>query len=437
MGAGGLIQRAPARVRVAQLRPFVGMAGLAGVLAFGLVIALRASAAPSHIVPSSRVGFPGWLAGPLPGTGPTMHWDEFAWLLIGLSVSYLVVLACAEALSPRLVLAVCLTAVALFTLAPPILSGDIFGYVDWARMAVLHGFDPYTHGSAAAPHDPVFRYMMWHDNLPSPYGPLFTLFSYLTVPLGVPAAMWFFKAVTGLAACGCLVLTAAIARRLERSPAPAVAFVGLNPLFLTYAVGGGHNDLLMLVVVLAGVYLAVSGRAAAGAGALVPAAAIKLSGGFALPFMLLGSRDRRGALKGVVVALAAVGVVVLIGFGSHPLGFLSTVHQQQDMVALFSVPSRVGHWLGFGGLTAGIRAAAIVLLLGTVLAMLWRTWRGYDWIAATGWSTLALLVASAWILPWYTVWLLPFAALSRERLLKLGAIGLGAFVIGVRLNIWL
>ena len=52
-------------------------------------------------------------------------------------------------LSPRLVLAVCFSAVAVFTLAPPILSGDIFGYVDWARMSVLHGLDPYTHGSLA------------------------------------------------------------------------------------------------------------------------------------------------------------------------------------------------------------------------------------------------------------------------------------------------
>src|SRR5947207_1326470 len=166
VSAGGIIERrrAPARVRIAQLRHVGGIGGLAGVLAFGLVIALRASAAPTHVVPSSRVGYPGWLAGPLPGSGDTLHWDEFAWLLIGLSVCYLVVLACADTLSPRVVLAVCFVAVAVFTLAPPLLSGDVFGYIDWARMAVLKGFDPYTHGSISAPHDPVYPYMMWRDN---------------------------------------------------------------------------------------------------------------------------------------------------------------------------------------------------------------------------------------------------------------------------------
>jgi hypothetical protein len=441
IGAGGLIERrrvsAGARVRAAQLRQWSGVGGLAGVLAFALVISLRAAAAPTHVVPSSRVGFPGWLAGPLPGRGDTLHWDEFAWLLIGLSVCYLVVLACADALSPRLVVGVSIATVAVFALAPPILSGDVFGYIDWARMSVLKGLDPYSHGSIAAPHDAVYPYMMWRDNLPSPYGPLFTLFSYVTVPLGVPAALWFFKAVGGLAAVGCIALTAAIARELRRPVAPAVAFVGLNPLLLAYAVGGAHNDLIMLLLVLTGVYLAVRGRAFAGAAALVPAAAVKIAGGIALPFMLLGSGDRRAAIKGVLAAVAAVAVVVLVGFGSHPFGFLTTVREQQDQVALFSVPSRVGHWLGYGGITSGIRVVAIVLLVGTVAAMLWLAWRGYDWLAAAGWSTLALLVASAWILPWYTVWLLPFAALSRDRLLKLAALGLAAFVIGVRLNIWL
>src|SRR5436305_9266605 len=113
MGAGGFIQRAPARarVRVASLRPLAGMAGLAGALAFALVIALRASAAPSHVVPSSRAGFPGWLAGPPPGSGPPPPFHEFALLLIGLSACYLVVVACAGALSPRLVLALCFTAI--------------------------------------------------------------------------------------------------------------------------------------------------------------------------------------------------------------------------------------------------------------------------------------------------------------------------------------
>jgi len=32
-----------------------------------------------------------------------------------------------------------------------------------------------------------------------------------------------------------------------------------------------------------------------------------------------------------------------------------------------------------------------------------------------GWASLALLLCSAWLVPWYLAWLLPLAALGRSR----------------------
>ena len=43
--------------------------------------------------------------------------------------------------------------------------------------------------------------------------------------------------------------------------------------------------------------------------------------------------------------------------------------------------------------------------------------RGFDWVRAAGWAALAVLVASAYIVPWYLIWLLPLAAVSRDRAL--------------------
>ena len=45
-----------------------------------------------------------------------------------------------------------------------------------------------------------------------------------------------------------------------RPPLPAAMFFGLNPILLAYAVGGGHNDILMLAAALGGVYLLLAGR---------------------------------------------------------------------------------------------------------------------------------------------------------------------------------
>ena len=54
----------------------------------------------------------------------------------------------------------------------------MFGYLAFARMGALHGLDPYTHFPAEASADPVFAFIGWPFQH-SPYGPLFTLASYV------------------------------------------------------------------------------------------------------------------------------------------------------------------------------------------------------------------------------------------------------------------
>src|SRR6185436_6290716 len=78
--------------------------------------------------------------------------------------------------SARLAIAAIVAAHVVFLLAPPLFSADVFAYVDYARLAVVHGLDPYVHGAADAPLDPVVPFVRWRD-VASPYGPLFTLLS--------------------------------------------------------------------------------------------------------------------------------------------------------------------------------------------------------------------------------------------------------------------
>ena len=61
------------------------------------------------------------------------------------------------------------------------------------------------------------------------------------------------------------------------------------------------------------------------------------------------------------------------------------------------------------------------------------TWRGGDWIRAAGWAAAGLLLATAWLLPWYLIWALPLAALSRDRPLQLLVLALTAFQLGARI----
>jgi hypothetical protein len=124
-------------------------------------------------------------------------------------------------------------------------------------------------------------------------------------------------------------------------------------------------------------------------------------------------------------------------FGTDVVRLLDAIRDQQDDVALFSFPNQLGEWLGFGGITDGIRALALVTLLAVLAVTLAKTWRGtMPWFEAAGWATAVLLVTSAWLLPWYIVWLLPLAALSADRRLRVAATAIGAFVVYTRLDLW-
>jgi hypothetical protein len=63
---------------------------------------------------------------------------------------------------------------------------------------------------------------------------------------------------------------------------------------------------------------------------------------------------------------------------------------------------------------------------------LWRVWRrGADPIRMAGCATAANLVATAWLVPWYLLWLLPLAALAADRRLTLVTLALSGWVLAI------
>jgi alpha-1,6-mannosyltransferase len=399
-----------------------GRVALAGLVASGALICLYAAAGPSPLIPS------GWLAGPLPGLGDGLTSGAFSALFVVMCACYLAVLA--FGMPARATVAAIGVLHLLFMLAPPLLSSDVFGYLTWARLGVVHGLDPYSHGSLSVPDDPAAQHFIWHTDMASPYGPLFTLVSYATAPLGVAGALWAFKVACAAASLGCVALVASCARLRGADPLRAAAFVGLNPLVLVWAVGGVHNDLIATVVVLAGVRLLLARREGPGGAALTLAPAIKVSAGVVLPYALIASGRR--ALHGALLAAAAVVLVAFAVFGSDITGLLESQREQQQLVAHTSVPNQLGILVGAGGLTPAIRTLALTALIATLLWTLLGTWRGADWIAAAGWATFALIACSAWFMPWYLVWLLPLAAIARDRRLTIATLVLCAYAVAMR-----
>src|SRR5262249_13895860 len=58
---------------------------------------------------------------------------------------------------------------------------------------------------------------------------------------------------------------------------------------------------------------------------------------------------------------------------------------------------------------------------------------GADWRIAAGWTTLALLASTAWLLPWYAIWALPLAAVSGDRRLRAATLLLCAYAVLIHL----
>jgi hypothetical protein len=224
----------------------LGALGLLGILATVFLVAAGAATRPSLYVPGRRGGWPHWMAGPLQGLGVGIGSQSFqAWTLI-MCASYLAVLLAARTLPRRAIVATIVASYAILLLGPPLISQDVFGYLGFARLGALHGLDPYTHVAAEAPTDPVLPFLGWPFQH-SPYGPLFTLASYATVPLGLAGGLWSFKAIAVASSLGAVALTGRAARGAGRSSRWAMAFVGLNPVLLELALGGAHNDTLILL----------------------------------------------------------------------------------------------------------------------------------------------------------------------------------------------
>jgi len=423
----------PARIAAA----LAGSAALAVLVVYSLRLITSSTVDPTVLVPSSHIGFPAWMAGPLRGLGGhALSVHELSVVLVVLSAAYLVALACSFWLPAWVAVPAAAALIVLYTLAPPLLSTDIFNYIAYSRMGVLHHLNPYQHGAAVIPLDPSYPPSghLW-DHTPTAYGPVFTLLSYALVSLGVAGEMWALKAITGAAALGCCALIWFCARRLGVRPLPAVLFFALNPLLLVYTIGGGHNDVLMALPLLGGVLLILSGLPLLGGVLLVVAVGIKLSAALVLPFVLVASSRRWRVLAGVAIGALVLGAVSYAIFGSELTSMVKVLKLENEFNwTVVSVGGFVGYQLGFGHLTPHTHHILELIFGVGAAAMLAYAWRKRDWLAGAAGALLLMLATSGWLLPWYILWVLPLAPLARRRTVAAGVLVLTGLLMAMQIQ---
>ncbi len=339
----------------------------------------------------------------------------------------------------------------------------MFNYINYGRMGMVHHLNPYTTIPVSEPHsDPAYILSNWHQLL-SPYGPMFTLITFAVVPLGVAGSFWALKCILALASLATIALVWKCAKILGRDPRAAVVLVGLNPIVLMWGLGGDHNDFLMVVLIMLGVYLLLRARAPSegaaegpassehdgaaglarvrgwlapaswmeiGAGAsFVMATAMKASGGVMLPIVAIAlmrtPRRLVQVLIGMLLAGVLAGVMSLLAFGLH-IPDLST---QSRLVTNESVPNLLGLVLGQGGESSPVRALTSGVLAISLILCCRMAWQRREVITPAGWASVALILTLSWVLPWYVLWILPLAALSSSRRLRNAALLVGVYLI--------
>ena len=333
----------------------------------------------------------------------------------------------ARASAPRVALVVAVAvAIQLAPLAAPLLlSTDAWTYWDYGRIAAVHDGNPYRDAPVAYSADPAFAHIgsAWRRTT-TVYGPAFTLAS---EPIGriagssASAAAWIYKALAALAVLAC----AALAARLSRRPALALAFVGWNPLLAVHFAGGGHNDSWAAALVVAALAAAASGRRQlAGVfwslGALVKWVPLVL-----LPLRMLEARatGRRVGHRGFAVATVLVCALATWRYGFAWLHAFGSLARNANHETHFAFTHRLQQF----GVPHGIAVAAVIAAF--VIAYAWLGREAMRGRARLGLATGALLVASPYLAAWYVVWTLPLAAAEDDEHAALLGLVLCAYLL--------
>jgi len=333
-----------------------------------------------------------------------------------------------------------------FWLAPlllsvPVFSRDTYSYL--AQGALLRdGFDPYVVGPIENPNSLLDNVSPIWTTTTAPYGPAFILVAkFVTMLVGndiVTGTMLLrLCMLPGLA----LLIWAAprVARHVGANGATALWICVLNPLVIIHLMGGVHNEMLMVGLMMAGIALSFRGHHVSGVALIAVGVAVKATAGLALPFMVWvwarSLRDRRGYPPAKAFALAtAASLLIFVAVFSVlslvagvGLGWLTALAGSVKIINWLTVPTATANLINaVGGLFAPVNFYAVlettriigIAAIGISAPLLWWRFRRTDRDALMGIALLmgvvVLFVPAA--LPWYYTWpLAVVAALAQSR----------------------
>ncbi len=313
--------------------------------------------------------------------------------------------------------------------APFLLSTDLFDYIRHGRIFAIYGENPLIVPATYFSHDPFFNLGGWVGT-GSVYGPLHVYATGLLAKIagnGFAANFLIFKAFFVCLDLVNVALIGTIAARLRPGlEKKAMLFYGWNPFILALVVANAHNDIFMLVFVLAGILCYLKRRLLLGAFFITLAVLVKF---IALPILLvyiaLAVRKQRKLKWKLLTGAGSLALAVattLVSYsplweGRDTFSYLTAVGEKAN----FTIPKLI-HDVAAGRLQLPLSSTVVQLALAAALVayIMWHIGgvkNRAGLVSASAGIAFLMPLALFWFQPWYLTLALGLVALRPWRLI--------------------
>ena len=410
----------------------VGLLALLSVICYWVMvsIALNPKLTLVYDVKGARYGGP--LVWPsrllhLAGISAEARMQIFLWLIIVLNAMWLVAIYLVRKDRRKSISIIIAGAFAVFCLlfvfGPMFQSRDVFSYIFFGRSMTVYHANPFLLIPHARPHDIIYPLVGWKFNA-SVYGPVFNYPSYLITKIAgndITLNILGFKLLAFISYAACLPIVYWLAKRVSPGRENmALVIAGWSPIMVMHLLGGGHNDALMVALLLGGYLLYRKGWLLSGIAVVMVASMVKIVAVLAVaPMLVMYVRDKQGAplkrLWKATVVVVGVPVLLYLPF-LKSLKIFKTTEHMSTLYSSASIPRLVSYQyqkiLRGSGMTA-IKAQsvantrvhllflAIFAVVTIILLLSVKDYRSMA-LAASG-IFLVWFVTSSYVLPWYLV----------------------------------
>ena len=328
-------------------------------------------------------------------------------------------------------------------LGPPLFSKDVYSYIGQGLIA-HRGLNPYSVPPAVLGHGPLLRSIasVWRHS-PAPYGPLFVAMARAVTSAvgGSIVAEVLVMRVIEIAGMALIVgFLPRLAKRLGADTGVALWLGALSPLVLLSFMASGHNDCLMVGLVVAGVSVSLDGRRGLGLVLCALGALIKAPAAAALVFLAVDElrasglgRRAFGVLAKVIAIPAATIVAVTLASGLgwkwlEPMNLRIPAQLRILATPTVSLGVAISRVLSLVGIHASQHGTITVLqTIGGVVAAVGALWlvvrfRGDDLVRMLAVLLVLVVLVGPTLWPWYLTWGLVLLAATRSQRSKVLAL---------------